>query len=141
VLIGKQDSIATKLGAAECSQRLRSAMRGFKLGSRADPSGFRLAKAGRTAIRIRGTFVPQTDGGTVGKYRIEFLPAAVVALAIATPVGLFVLGLLFWLAHQSLWELWPVIPISVLVVGANLWVSDRQAHWLIGFVSHQIESG
>jgi len=140
VLIGKQGSMATKLGADECSQRLRTAMRGFKLGSRADSSGFRLAKAGRTAIRIRGTFVPQPDGGTVVKYRIEFLPALLVALAIATPVGLIVLGLLFWLAHQSLWELWPVIPISVLVVGANLWISVRQAHWLVGFVSHQIES-
>jgi len=140
VLIGKQGSMATKLGADECSQRLRTAMRGFKLGSRAGSSGFRLAKAGRTAIRIRGTFVPQPDGGTVVKYRIEFLPALLVALAIATPVGLIVLGLLFWLAHQSLWELWPVIPISVLVVGANLWISVRQAHWLVGFVSHQIES-
>ncbi len=140
MLIGKQGSMATKLGADECSQRLRTAMRGFKLGSRADSSGFRLAKAGRTAIRIRGTFVPQPDGGTVVKYRIEFLPALLVALAIATPVGLIVLGLLFWLAHQSLWELWPVIPISVLVVGANLWISVRQAHWLVGFVSHQIES-
>ena len=132
--------MTTKLDADQCSERLRTGMRGFKLGSRVDSTGFRLAKAGQTAIRIRGTFVPQPGGGTVVKYRIEFLPALLVALAIATPISFFVLGMLFWLAHESLWELWPLIPISVVVIGANLWVSDRQAHWLVNFVSDQLEA-
>jgi len=105
-----------------------------------DATGFRLAKAGRTAIRIRGTFVPQPGGGTVVKYQIEFLPALLVGLVIVTPISLFVLGMLFWLAHESLWELWPLIPISVVVIGANLWVSDRQAHWLVAFVGQELES-
>jgi hypothetical protein len=133
--------MTTKLGADQCSKWLRTGVRGFKLGSRVDSTGFRLAKAGRTAIRIRGTFVPQPGGGTVVKYQIEFLPALLVAWAIVTPISLFVLGTLFWLAHEGLWELWPLIPISVVVIGANLWVSDRQAHWLVGFVSHQLEAG
>jgi hypothetical protein len=140
VLLGKAGSMTTNLGADQCYERLRTGMRGLKLGSRVDASGFRLAKAGRTAIRIRGTFVPQPAGGTVVKYRIEFLPALLLAWAIATPIGLVMLGLLLWLAHESLWELWPLIPITVVVIGANLWVSDRQAHWLVGFVSNKLES-
>jgi hypothetical protein len=131
--------MTTKLGADECCERLRNAKRGFMLGSHADRSGFRLAKAGQTAIRIRGTFAPQPGGGTVVRYRIEFLPAAIVVLAIVTPLSLVVVGGLFWLAHQSVWEIWPLLPISVLVVAANLWVSDRQAHWLVDFVRHHLD--
>lgn len=131
--------MATTLAADECCERLNIAKRGFMLGSRADPSGFRLAKADRTAIRIRGTFAPQPGGGTVVRYRIEFLPAAIVVLVIVTPISLVVLVGLFWLAHQSLWELWPLVPISVLVIAANLWILDRQAHWLVDFVRHQLD--
>ncbi len=108
--------MTNKLATDECCERLNTAKRGFMLGSRADPSGFRLAKAGRTAIRIRGTFAPQPGGGTV-----------------------VVVGRLFWFAHQSVWEIWPLVPISVLVVAANLWFSDRQAYWLVDFVRHHLE--
>lgn len=132
--------MSTRLGVDQCFERLRAGMRGFKLGSRVDSSGFRLARAGRTAIRIRGTFVPQSGGGTLVNYRIEFLPALLVGWAIATPIGLLVLVMLFSLAHENLWELWPLIPISVLVIGANLWISDRQARWLVAFVSQKLES-
>ncbi len=132
--------MTTKLSPNECSEQLRLSKRRFKLGSRADSSAFRLAKAGRTMIRIRGIFAPQPGGGTVINYRIEFLPAALVALAVGFPLGLLVLIGLFWLARQSLWEIWPLIPISVLVVAANLWISERQAHWLVDFVGHQLNA-
>src|SRR5712692_4737442 len=80
----------TRLNAEECGERLRTAMRGFMLrgfmsGSRADSSGFRLARGTRTAIRIRGTFAPRPDGGTFVEYRVEFLPVALWVLAVTTP--------------------------------------------------------
>ena len=130
--------MTTMLAADECCERLNTAKRGFMLVSRVDRSGFRLAKAGQTAIRIRGTFAPQPGGGTVVRYRTEFLPAAIVVLAIVTPLSLLVVGGLFWLAHQSVWEIWPLVPIAVLVIAGNLWISNRQAHWLVDFVRHQL---
>jgi hypothetical protein len=139
VLIGKSGSMITRFTAEECREQL-TAMRGFMSGSRVDSSGFRLARGTRTAIRIRGRFVPQPDGGTVVSYRIEFLPVALVVLAITTPLSFLVLGVLFWFSHQSVWELWPLVPIWVFIVGANVWVSDRQAHWLVGFISHRLEA-
>src|ERR1700694_4084928 len=131
--------MTTKFGAEECSERLRAVMRGFKLGSRVDSSGFKLAKGGRTAIRIRGMFVPQPGGGTVVSYRIEFLPVLLVMLAITTPLSLLVLAVGFWLAHQSVFDVWPLLPFVGLVIAGNLWISDRQAHWLVGFVSQRLE--
>lgn len=140
VLIGKSGSMTTKFGAEECCERLRAVMRGFKLGSRVDSSGFKLAKSGRTAIRIRGTFVPQPGGSTIVSYRIEFLPVVLLALAITTPLGIMVLALGFWLAHQNIWEVWSLLPLCVLVIGGNLWISDRQAHWLVVFVRNRLEA-
>jgi hypothetical protein len=140
VLIGKSGSMMTRLSGEECGERLRPAMRGFMSGSRADSSGFRLARGRRTAIRIRGTFVPRPEGGTVVEYRVEFLPAALLLLAVTTPLSFLVLGVGFWLAHQSVWDVWPLLPIWVLVVAANVWISDRQGHWLLGFVRHRLEA-
>jgi hypothetical protein len=78
-------------------------------------------------------------GGTVFEYCIESLPVALVVLAVTTPLSLVALGVGFWIAHQSVWNVWPLLPIWVLVVAANVWISDRQAHWLVGFVSHRLE--
>ena len=132
--------MTTKLGHDECGQRLRGGMRSFMWGSRANSSGFRLARGGRTAVRIRGTFVAQPGGGTVVEYRIEFLPVAVVSLAKSAPVGFLVLGMLFWLAHQSLLELWWFVPLTAFVVAANLWVSEIQRRRLIAFVMDRLEA-
>ena len=130
----------TALSPEECADRLRPAWPGFMSGSKADSSGFRLAKGTRTAIRIRGTFDPRSSGGTIINFRIEFLPVALAALAVGTPLGLLVLVAVFGLAHESVWELWPVILMYVLGLGANLWLSDRQARRLIDFVSRRLEA-
>ncbi len=144
MLIGKSGSMITRLNAEECGERLRTAMRGFMLrgfmsGSRADSSGFRLARGTRTAIRIRGTFAPRPDGGTFVEYRVEFLPVALWVLAVTTPIGFAVIGAGLWLAHQSVWDVWPILPMWVVGVAANVWISDRQAHWLVDFISHRLE--
>jgi hypothetical protein len=110
------------------------------LGSRSDSSGFRLAWGGRTAVRILGTFVPQPGGGTVVEYRIELIPIAVASFAIALPMSIFVLALLFWLSHESLLELWWLGPIVIFVVAVNLWLSERQARGLVRFVEDRLEA-
>jgi hypothetical protein len=140
VLIGKEGSMATKLGADECSDRLQTAKGGFNLRSRADTSGFSLARPWRTMIRIRGTFAPQPGGGTLVNYRIEFPPALFGVFVISAPLSLLVIGGIFWLAHQSLWELWPLITISAFVFGTNLWIANRHVHWLVRFISRQLEA-
>jgi hypothetical protein len=91
-------------------------------------------------IRIRGTFAPQQGIGTLVNYRVEFPPAEFVVFVIIVPVSLLVIGGIFWLANQSLWELWLLIPISAFVVGTNLWIADRHAHWLVRFISRQLEA-
>ena len=115
-------------------------MRSFMWGSRADSSGFRLAKGGRTLIRIQGTFAALPDGGTVIAYRIELLPAAVVSLAIATPLSLVIISVLLWLADQSQTVLLWFIPIALFVVGFNWWFSEMQARWLVRFLSRTLEA-
>lgn len=140
MLIGKSDRMTTALGRDECAQRLQAARRSFLRGSRADSSGFRVARGAQTAIRMRGTFIAQPNGGTLVTYRIEFLPAAVVSLAISIPVGLVVLGLVFFLAHQSLVVLLWFVPFAAVVGAANLWVSDIQARRLVSFVRRQLDA-
>jgi len=140
VLIGKAGSMTTTLEPDECSERLRRAMRSFMWGSRSDSAGFRLASAGRTAARIRGTFAGRPEGGTVVAYRVELLPVTIVSLAIATPLGLVVISVILWLAHQSLYGLLWFVPIAVVVIAANLWISDIQAGRLIRFVSQRLEA-
>lgn len=132
--------MTTKLGPDECGQRLRGGIRTLMLGSRCDSSGFRLARGGRTAVRIRGTFVPQPGGGTVVAYRIELIPIAVASFAIALPISILVLALLFWLSHQSWLELWWLGPIAILVIAINLWLSERQASGLVSFVKERLEA-
>lgn len=138
MLIGNSGSMITRLNAEECGERLRTAT-GYMSGSRADSSGFSLARSRRTAIRIRGTFVPRPDGGTFVEYRVEFLPVAVWMLAVTTPLGFAVIGAGFWLAHQSVWDVWPILPLWVLGIAANVWISDRQGHRLLAFISHRLE--
>jgi hypothetical protein len=140
VLIGTEGSMATRLSEDECRQRLQDEMRSFLLGSRVDMSGFRLAKAGRTAVRIRGTFTPRAGGGTLVAYRVELLPAALIGLAIAYPLGLLVIGGMLWLRFLNLIDVWPLVPITVVVGGLNLWFSDRQARRLVDFVCNQLEA-
>ena len=140
MLIGTDGSMATRLSADECRQRLQDPMRSFLSGSRIDTSGFRLAKAGRTAVRIRGTFTPGSGGGTLVAYRLEFLPAALIGLAIAYPVSLLGLGGMVWLRYLNVSDLWPLIPITVVGGGINLWFSDRQARWLLDFVRKALEA-
>ena len=133
--------MVTALGPDECGARLQLAMRSLLSGSRADPSGFSLARAGRTAVRIRGTFAPEAGGGTLITYRTEFLPVALAGLAVAYPLGLLVLGAMVWLRYLNLSDLWPLVPITVLVGGLNVWYSDRQAQGLVAFVRHLLEAG
>jgi hypothetical protein len=111
----------------------------FKQGSYADSSRFGLAKRGRTMIRIVGSITPQA-GGSIVAYKIQFTPAALVALAasVLAAIPIFVA-----------WSLlgYPVIPILLLVMVAvvltcvfNFWISERQATWLRDYVRSTLDA-
>ena len=138
MLNGSHGWFETGLSPEDCAQRLKQRMRGLMLGSRADSAGFSLAKGGRTIIRIRGTFASAESGPTSVDYRIELIPAAMFALVISTVIGIAVLAFLLTLTHTSVVVLWPAIPIVVLVVAANIWISERQAQWLGAFVRREL---
>jgi hypothetical protein len=126
VLIGSRGWFETGLSPEDCAQRLKqSRMRAVMLGSRADSSGFSLRRGWRTIIRIRGTFAPAESGPTHVDYRVELIPAAMFALVVSTVIGIVVLAFLLTLAHEPLVVLWPFIPIAVLVIAANIWISER----------------
>jgi hypothetical protein len=113
-------------------------MRALKLGSSAHSAGFTLAKGGRTIIRIRGTFASAESGPTSVDYGIELIPAAMFALVTSTVIGIAVLAFLLTFTHTAVVVLWPAIPIAVLVVAANIWISERQAQWLVAFVRREL---
>ena len=110
MVIGSVGQFQTSLPPIECSQRLSSKLRRFMFGSRADPSGFRLAKSGRTMIRIVGTFRAVSGGSTV-VYRIEWMPAALIAVAIAFAISIPIIALLIWLRYVPLEALAPLLVI------------------------------
>jgi hypothetical protein len=138
MLIESQGSFETGLSPEDCAQRLKQRMRGLMLGSRAGSAGFSLSKGMRTIIRIRGTFAPTRSGPTHVDYRIEFIPDAMFVLVVSTVIGTAVLAFLLTLTHIALVELWPLIPLAVLVAAANVWTSERQAQWLVAFVRREL---
>jgi hypothetical protein len=84
-------------------------------------------------IRIVGTFTPAGSGSSVD-YKIEFMPAALIAVAAAFIVSLPVIAIVIELGYVSTGELLWLIVIVPLVAAANLWLSERQARWLKEFV-------
>lgn len=140
MLIGKSGSMITALSPDQCGERLRNVMRKFLWGSRADASGFKLARGSRTVIRIRGAFAPQQAGGTLVTYRIEPLPVAVVSLAVAFPLSLVVIISMLVLTHQSLSILLWLVPIVAIVGAANVWISDIQARRLIRILKSELDA-
>ena len=90
-------------------------------------------------IRIVGTVSARANGSTVN-YKIEFMPAALVALAVSAlaVIPIFVA-----------WSLlgYPVILILLLLLAAvvvtgtlNYWISERQAKWLRDYVTSTLDA-
>ena len=88
-----------------------------------------MVRYGRTAVRMRGTFIPSGTGSEVA-YRIEFIPTIFWALALSYSVGIPIFIAAVWLGYVSLSAIAWVIAITAIVLPLNLWFSERQAAWL-----------
>lgn len=85
-------------------------------------------------IRIVGK-IAATDGGSTVDYKIEFMPAALVALAFSAVAAIPIFVAWSFLGY-------PVLPILLLLMVAivftgiaNFWLSERQARWLKDYVT------
>lgn len=139
MLIGTSGRFETHLSPDECAQLLRENLKRFSISSHADRARFGLAKRGRTMIRIVGVLEARTGGSTVD-YKIEFMPAALVALGVSALASIPIFVAWTFLGH-------PIVPVVLLLVLAitlagtlNFWISERQAGWLRGFVMSTLDA-
>jgi hypothetical protein len=139
MLIGTSGRFETHSSPDECAERLRQNLRRFSISSHADRTRFGLAKRGRTMIRIVGAVDARAGGSTVG-YKIEFMPAALVALGTSA-----VASIPIFIAWSLLG--YPVAPILLLLIVAivltgalNFWISERQARWLRDYVTSTLDA-
>ena len=90
-------------------------------------------------IRIVGA-VAAKDGGSTVDYKIEFMPAALIALGVSAVASIPIFVAWSFLGF-------PVIPILLLLIVAigvtgtmNLWISERQAKWLRDYVASTLDA-
>jgi len=84
-------------------------------------------------IRIVGTLTARRDGSTVD-YRIEFMPAALVALGVSV-VGTIPIFAAWSYLGYSLLPILLLLLIAIVLTGTiNLWISERHAKWLRDYV-------
>jgi hypothetical protein len=140
MLIGSSGRFVTHLAPTECAARLSRRLGPLSLKGRADESRFELARPGRTIIRMVGTFMPGGSGCSVD-YRIEFIPRALIEVAIAFGVGTPILVVLVNLGYIAAREVASLIIIVPVVAAANIWFSERQAQWLKAFVFRELDAG
>jgi hypothetical protein len=140
MLIGSSGHFVTRLTPTECAARLSRRRGPLSVKGRADESRFEIARPGRTIIRMVGTFMPVGSGCSVD-YRIEFIPRALIEVAIAFVVGTPILVVLINLGYIAASEVSSLIFIVPLVVAANIWFAERQAQRLKGFVLEELEAG
>jgi len=84
-------------------------------------------------IRIVGTLAAREGGSTVD-YRIEFMPAALVALGVSVVATIPIFAAWSYLGY-SLIPLLLLLLVAVVLTGTmNFWISERQAKWLRDYV-------
>jgi hypothetical protein len=140
MLIGSSGRFEAHFTPVECGRRLNQDRNASSHVGHADVSGFQLARYGRTAVRIRGTFTPSTIGCEV-RYRVEFIPAMLWALVAAFAVSIPVLMILIWLGYVPMSTLALLFAIVVVVLPLNLWFSERQAGWLKDYLVSVLDLG
>jgi hypothetical protein len=137
--IGSSHRFETRLSPNDCAQRLRQRFRPVLRPGRADASGFWAATGLRSVIRIRGVFAVADNGLTVVDYWIELKPYLVFAWLAVTPVSFGVVILGFILAHTPLTYLWVFVLAAAIGIALNVYMSKRQAQWLVAFVRRELE--
>ncbi len=139
MLIGTSGELKTGFPPEECGRRLSQDRFADSYIGHANGSGFQLAKYGRTAVRIRGTFTPSGAGSEVD-YRLEFIPAMLWALVLAYAIGIPVVVVLIWLHYIPLSTLGLVVVITVVLLPINVWFSERQAESLRKYVASVLDA-
>ncbi len=89
-------------------------------------------------IRIVGTVAPR-DGGSMVDYKIECMPAALVALGVSAIAAIPIFVAWSYLGYS-------VVPILLVLIGAivltgtmNFWISERQAQWLRDYITSTLD--
>jgi hypothetical protein len=91
-------------------------------------------------IRIRGVFTLAENGRTFVDYWIELKPYLVLAWLLVTPVSFGILIVGFVLAHVPLTDLWLFVLAAAALIAPTVYVSKRQAQWLVAFVRRELEA-
>ena len=139
MLIGTSGGLKTGFPPEECGRRLNQDRLADSYVGHANGSGFQLAKYGRTAVRIRGTFTSSGAGSEVD-YRLEFIPATLWALVLAYAVGIPVVVALLWVHYIPLSTLGLLVAITVVLLLINVWFSERQAQSLRNYVATVLDA-
>jgi len=134
MLIGSSGRFETRFTPDECAQRLRTNLRRFSISSYANASRFGLSKSGKTMIRIVGT-VTARGGGSAVDYKIEFMPAALVALGFSAVAVIPIFVVWSYLGYSFVPILLVLIVAVVVTSTLNFWISERQAKWLKDYVA------
>jgi hypothetical protein len=134
MVIGSSGRFEAPFPPADCGRLLNQDRDANSYIGSADAAGFQLARYGRTAIRIRGTFRASGTGSEV-VYRVAFTPwtvwALVVALVASVP-AIFALGWNGFIPGSVVAWLIAIVPLTL---AANLWLSERQARRLRDYVA------
>ncbi len=80
------------------------------------------------------------EGLTVVDYWIELKPYLMLTWLVAMPVsfGVVVVGLL--LAHLPLTDLWVFVPAAAVVIAPTVYISRRQAQWVVALLRRELEA-
>ena len=90
-------------------------------------------------IRIVGTVAP-SDGGSTVDYRIEFMPAALLALGFSAVGAIPIFVVWSYLGYTFVPILLLLIVVIVVTGTANFWISERQAKWLKDYVTSTLDA-
>ena len=140
MLIGSTGRFEAPFTPVECGRRLDQDQNASSYVGHADASGFQLARYGRTAVRIRGTFTASAMGCEV-YYRVEFIPALLWLLVGAFALSIPVLIALIWLGYFPTSALAWLFAMVAIALPLNLWFSERQAGWLKNYVTTVLDVG
>ncbi len=138
--IGSSHRFETRLSPDDCARRLRQRFRPVLRPGRADTSGFWAATGLRSVIRIRGVFEVTDNRLTVVDYWIELKPYLVFTWLAVMPVSFGVVILGFILARIPLTYLWVFVVVAAIGIALNVYISMRQAQWLVAFVRRELEA-
>lgn len=90
-------------------------------------------------IRIVGNVTARDSGSTVN-YKIEFMPAALVALGFSAVAAIPIFIAWSFLGYNVL-PILLLLVVAIVVTGTlNYWISERHARWLRDYVASTLDA-